>query len=189
MSDATVVTEYEDNTLHNNVDIFLGKDSTLQDLERAYQEQRALLLRRAVTNLGSGEPEEVGSAINVYCYSDSVYAIAGFNLGALPIEVQQQLGFMQQNKMPDMLLPGSNIPLVFQTGPRSDDGPNGITIEALLSVCLHRLTKLNVAPWNCPENDVAIGAIENALDALGARQLRRIDERVHDTNAPDSSQG
>lgn len=62
--------------------------------------------------------------------------------------------------------------LNFQNG-HPAEGVNGITVEALLQVALHRLTELNEA-LPSPFNDYGIAGIQVALDGLQARTEERL---------------
>lgn len=75
----------------------------------------------------------------------------------------------------------------FQRGPRTE-GINGITTESLLSICLHRLARLNTNEFKCSENDKALECIQGALVALNARADRRKKEGKLGTTLPDNEQ-
>jgi len=66
-----------------------------------------------------------------------------------------------------------NIDLKFQNGPVQDNGVNGLTNEALLSVLIHRTKHLDTK-FGCDENKRAIAHMEDALVNLEARTARRI---------------
>jgi len=62
--------------------------------------------------------------------------------------------------------------LQFQMGLAKENGINGLTNEALLAVCEHRLKFLD-AKFPCAENKEAITAIARAMDVLQQRTLDR----------------
>lgn len=58
--------------------------------------------------------------------------------------------------------------LNFRTGNK-----HGITVEALLAVCMDRLQGFEMGPMSCPQNETAITNIKAALTALKSRTLER----------------
>lgn len=67
--------------------------------------------------------------------------------------------------------------LSFQDGNPADVGRNGFFVEeALLAVQL-RLQGFQKGPFACPENEEAIERIQQALDALDAREQRLAKEK------------
>lgn len=73
--------------------------------------------------------------------------------------------------------------LHFQEGVVSQNGINGLTTEALLAICHHRITKLNEAV-PCLENEQALVCIKDALRALETRTRSRIERGVESTETP-----
>lgn len=71
--------------------------------------------------------------------------------------------------------PLERFSILFQSGPISEtNGPNGITVEALLAISKDRLTELQKGEHPCTNNDLAIQAIELALLCLKDRTKERI---------------
>lgn len=70
--------------------------------------------------------------------------------------------------------PQRGLLVQFQDGPVKEVGLTGVTIEALLAVCGHRLRKVNVDALECEENDLAIKHLDSALELLKARTVRRM---------------
>lgn len=70
----------------------------------------------------------------------------------------------------------------FQNGPIPENGNNGVTIEALLAVCEHRLAGFQNGPYPCTENEIALGHIGRALDALKRRTADRVARNVEGKN-------
>ena len=66
----------------------------------------------------------------------------------------------------------------FQKGGIAEAGPNGLTIEALLSVVRHRLTCFEAGPFRCNENAAALIAVSKAMHALQVRTQRRRDTGI-----------
>ena len=54
----------------------------------------------------------------------------------------------------------------FQNGDPKVNGINGLTIEALLAICHHRLSGFQRSNFACTLNAQALESIEGALDAL-----------------------
>lgn len=72
---------------------------------------------------------------------------------------------------------GPNITaLSFQEGTVKDAGLNGLTIEALLAVCIHRLEGFQTTEYACKENEAALEHLEGALAHLHMRTARRVAE-------------
>ena len=74
----------------------------------------------------------------------------------------------------------SFLAIIFQDGPPSVHGENGVTIESLLAVAAHRLKGFQSGTFSCDENAIALEHIETALDALQARTRDRISRQVKD---------
>lgn len=74
--------------------------------------------------------------------------------------------------------------LQFQQGPAGEVGHNGIQIEALLVVCIHRLEELNQGKWQCKDNDVAIAQLKQAATRLNHRMEQRIKRGVEGMDEP-----
>ena len=72
----------------------------------------------------------------------------------------------------------SEIELLFQNGPIPEKGKNGVTMEDLLAICLHRLRGFQTGPFLCEENQTAFEHIELALAALNQRTEKRIQQNV-----------
>lgn len=66
-----------------------------------------------------------------------------------------------------------HLTIVFQDGRPDQQGVNGATIEAYLLACGHRLAAFQSNPLTtCPENEVALDAIKQAVYALNQRTIR-----------------
>lgn len=64
--------------------------------------------------------------------------------------------------------------LEFQEGPVHEVGPNGISQEALIAVCIDRLRCFQAGPFACRENALALTKLEEALMWLHARTRSRL---------------
>lgn len=62
----------------------------------------------------------------------------------------------------------------FQSAPVPNVGVNGVTIEALLAICAHRLECFQGGEFPCEENAEALQHIEAALQSLHNRTDRRM---------------
>ena len=60
----------------------------------------------------------------------------------------------------------------FQKGPK-ENKLNGLTIEALLAICQHRLECFQAGNFACDVNALALRGINDALQALHARMIAR----------------
>lgn len=68
----------------------------------------------------------------------------------------------------------SRLPVIFQHGTVPECGENGITIEALLAICEHRLSGLQSGPYSNNYNAEALAHVCKALDALKQSTLVRL---------------
>ena len=68
--------------------------------------------------------------------------------------------------------------ITFQSGPVPENGMNGATIEALLTICKHRLETFQSGNFPCMENDVAINHIRQAISILNQRTEDRMIRQV-----------
>lgn len=71
-------------------------------------------------------------------------------------------------------LAGSHSVIAFQQGPVENDTPNGLTVEALLAICKHRLDCFQAGPYPSTYNERALVYIEQAMAALQERTRARI---------------
>lgn len=65
----------------------------------------------------------------------------------------------------------------FQHGNPSE-GQNGVTLEALLAICEHRLLGAEEGPHACDENVQALLGISHALNSLHRRTIRLAAEKA-----------
>lgn len=70
-------------------------------------------------------------------------------------------------------LDAEGVTILFQNGPVGDK-PNGVTIEALLAICAHRLECFQAGPFPSQYNATALSGIYNALLSLQKRTQDRI---------------
>lgn len=71
----------------------------------------------------------------------------------------------------------SRLPIVFQHGAPVDGKFNGVTMEALLTVCAHRLGELQAGPFPAFENGEALYHIGLAINWLDRRTSRFLNQR------------
>jgi hypothetical protein len=64
--------------------------------------------------------------------------------------------------------------VLFQNGPIQEAGVNGITQEALLAIVIDRLRSFQAGPYPSPENKMAMGFCELALEQLQIRTKNRL---------------
>lgn len=70
----------------------------------------------------------------------------------------------------------------FQRGPVKENGINGVANEDLLLMVLARLEGFQMSDYRCPENQEAIYAITEALEALNRRHSLRTARGVEGTS-------
>lgn len=68
--------------------------------------------------------------------------------------------------------------IVFQNGGIPDNGPNGVTVEALLAICADRLQCFQAGPFACESNQKALDNINSAMEALHSRTKDRVARQV-----------
>lgn len=71
-------------------------------------------------------------------------------------------------------VPAAVTYIAFQQGPVENDEPNGLTVEALLAICKHRLDCFQAGPYPSTYNERALVYIEQAMAALQERTRARI---------------
>ena len=71
--------------------------------------------------------------------------------------------------------------LCFQDGPVKEKGVNGVTIEDLLEICIHRLICFQTGPYACSCNEQAADFIKMALGRLDSRTAERMKRNVEGT--------
>lgn len=64
----------------------------------------------------------------------------------------------------------------FQNGPIKENGVNGVTGEAHLTIEIDRLRSFQDGPYKCRENAIALTHLEEALMWLKRRTVARINE-------------
>ncbi len=92
----------------------------------------------------------------------------------------QVCGFTGENPLIHKIPPALNI--IFQNGPITENGVNGITQEILLEICADRLRSFQSGPFACRENAIALKKIEEAQMWLQKRTRDRMARNVEGTN-------
>jgi hypothetical protein len=72
--------------------------------------------------------------------------------------------------------------ILFQNGPITEVGVNGVTQEALLAIVADRLRSFQEGPFRCKANACALTHIEEAMHWLQQRTLERMRRGVEGTN-------
>ncbi len=75
-----------------------------------------------------------------------------------------------------------HLALLFQNGPISEAGVNGITQEVLLAIVADRLRSFQEGPYRCKANACALTHIEEAMHWLQQRTLERMRRGVEGTH-------
>lgn len=73
--------------------------------------------------------------------------------------------------------------VIFQNGPISEVGVNGVTHEVLLAIVADRLRSFQTGPYACKANACALTHIEEALHWLQQRTIERMRRGVEGTHA------
>lgn len=79
------------------------------------------------------------------------------------------------------------ISIQFQDGSVQENGVNGCQIEDVIDVLVERLQSLNVPPFNCRENSLAITHLQEAQNWLYRRTRNRVAQRVEGRTIPHNS--
>lgn len=74
------------------------------------------------------------------------------------------------------------IHLLFQNGPISEEGVNGITQEVLLAILIDRLRGFQSGEYACNENAQALTKLEEAAMWLNSRTTQRMARGVEGTH-------
>lgn len=110
--------------------------------------------------------------------ANHAYLIEGYNSDSNP---QQMLLGAELTCDNDQ----EGVVLLFQDGPISEVGVNGITHEALLAVLIDRLQSFQAGPYSCRENALALTKLEEALMWLNKRTQRRMAAGTEGTHEGD----
>lgn len=78
--------------------------------------------------------------------------------------------------------PAQHATVLFQNGPISEVGVNGVTQEALLAIVADRLRSFQAGPYACRENALALTKVEEAAHWLQQRTLERMRRGVEGTH-------
>jgi len=70
----------------------------------------------------------------------------------------------------------------FQNGPVKEAGINGVTQEALIAICMHRLECFQAGPFASPDNAEALEHLTKAMVALQRRTKDRLKRGVEGTS-------
>ena len=73
--------------------------------------------------------------------------------------------------------------IVFQDGPVKEAGVNGVFMEDLIDICIHRLTCFQTGPYACEENNQALVFLHAAKASLDKRTENRRMRGVEGTSA------
>lgn len=92
--------------------------------------------------------------------------------GGAPTQYRLALGLPGQET-------GTSVMLKFQNGSLKDTGPNGITLQAIIAVCIDRLQEFQKNPKvSCRENAIAQTYLETALLWMHKRTQDRVERGV-----------
>lgn len=103
--------------------------------------------------------------------ANHAYVVGGFDADSNP-----------SKRFLDKQATGGNVVLLFQNGPISETGTNGITHEALLAVLIDRFHSFQAGPFACAENDLALKHLCSAQDAMHQRTKARMARGVEGTH-------
>jgi hypothetical protein len=70
--------------------------------------------------------------------------------------------------------PAEHATVLFQNGPITDVGVNGVTHEVLLAIVADRLRSFQKGPYSCKANACALTHIEEAMHWLQQRTIERM---------------
>lgn len=78
-----------------------------------------------------------------------------------------------QATLPEGFDPEETLGIIFQNGPIPDNGINGVTLEALLTICIDRLEACQSGKFACEENGAALQHLVYAREHLHQRTRKR----------------
>ncbi len=84
-----------------------------------------------------------------------------------------------ENNNPDI---GEFGHILFQNGPIKEFGVNGCHQEDLLAIVIDRLRSFQAGEFSCPENNLALIKLEEAMHWLNCRTNSRINRGVEGTS-------
>jgi hypothetical protein len=96
------------------------------------------------------------------------YSITGFDTAKNP-SIEAKDGYRSSF---------SRTPIIFQNGTVLEAGENGVTVEALLAICEHRLQCFQSGPFANDFNAKALKGVTTALDSLKQRTVDRLVRQV-----------
>lgn len=114
--------------------------------------------------------------VNPGSLDPSLYTVSGFDT-----KTNQSCPFTARYGKP-----ADHMTVLFQRGSPLLLGENGVTLEALLAICQHRLENFQASPFACEENQEALDHIRSAIKALHLRSSRRQHQNILGTQAPDT---
>lgn len=103
------------------------------------------------------------------CGANHLYTVGGFNAETNPSN-------------PSANACGVEIDILFQNGPISEVGVNGLTHEALLAIVIDRMESFQAGPYSCRENAIALTKMQEAQMWLLQRTKGRMDRGVEGTH-------
>ncbi len=104
--------------------------------------------------------------------ANHLYSITGFNTGSNP-----SCPFTERYGQPS-----DHTTILFQNGPITEAGVNGVTQEVLLEIVADRLRSFQAGPFACRENALALTKVEEAQHWLQQRTLARMRRGVEGTH-------
>jgi peptidyl-prolyl cis-trans isomerase B (cyclophilin B) len=113
----------------------------------------------------------VGDNANEVSGANHYYVFSGFNAETHPSVLEE--GYAGQSLMLHLLFQNGVVPVV---------GQNGVTLEAVLAACGHRLQGFQDGKFACDENQEALDHINAAIEALQRRTRARIAREVEGTH-------
>ncbi|VVQ17109.1 hypothetical protein PS914_05960 [Pseudomonas fluorescens] len=128
--------------------------------------------------------------------ANHAYRIGGFRLGANPSRgkahtrwtkaKEYSAGSMRHSEISHnyqhLIDKQNEIDLVFQNGPISEVGVNGITHEALLAILIDRMEGFQSGPYASSDNAEALESMRTAQTALQRRTIERMNRGVEGTH-------
>lgn len=157
------------------VTLTLSETATHLDLNEAYSKAFLELTLKGSCVL---DDPAIGSDLKARKFNENLYVITGFKLpdpgkSAVSTKLQE----LQRNPPPEMVQPGSYLPIFFQHGEISKTGSTGTTMEMLLLLCKDRLEALNTGAFECLENTQAIALLDQVIALLQTRSERCLREK------------
>jgi len=147
-----------------------------QRLPRHHHHEEKQTMGRELYDHRSGN--ELNNSIRIEAQDDSA------GVGGAPTRYDILIKDHQWEKFLQLRFQGKPVFTLNDKGEVLNRQVDGISMEALIAVCLDRLRKFQSSTFGCRENALTITKLEEALHWLGHRSAERVRRGVEGTTKP-----